>query len=92
MKRIKITLSDSTAALLDDIARKRDISKSNYIGLLIQNAGENGMGTNNRELVEAISNIDLDLRSLICRKELDGIEKLKILEYAKDIKLLLQEQ
>lgn len=89
MKRIKITLSDSTAAMLDEISKEKDISKSNYIGLLIQNANTKKEASSNQELIQTVSNIELDLRALICRKELDGVEKLKVLEYAKDIKQLL---
>ena len=91
MKRIKITLSDSTVELLEKEAALNNISKSNYIGILIQRELFQNSAKYDGKILEKISDIDADLRALICRDELSGVEKLKILEYAKDIKDLLKE-
>ena len=89
MKRIKISLSDSTVELLEAVSAKKNLSKSNYICLLIQNDLNRKSMSSDSKLLEVLSDIDTDLRALICRDEIDGVEKLKILQYAKDIKEIL---
>ena len=88
MNRVKITLSSQTNDLLNAIVQGKGISKSNYIERLIN---EDYKKSNlDSELVKAISDIDVDLRALVCRDEFAAEEKLMVIEYAKDIKDMLK--
>lgn len=88
MNRIKITLSNQTTDLLNATAQRKGISKSNYIERLINE--DYKKSDLDSVIVKAISDIDVDLRALVCRDEFSAEEKLMVIEYAKDIKDMLK--
>ncbi len=90
MKRIKISLSDETVNLLEEQASKEGMTKSTYLGMLVANQKNLRAHKYDKQILETISNIDVDLRALIIRPEIADNDKLKILEYAKEIKSLLK--
>lgn len=91
MKRIKFSFSEATLDKLEKSAARVGVSKSIYLTKLIQNDSGDLSVIKRNKLVEAISNVDIDLRSLVMRPELSANDKLKIIEYAKDIKGLLKD-
>ena len=87
MKRLELTLPDEVLKKIEEQSSLKGFTKSKYIEYVVNGCkDERPEIIKQAKLVEAISNIDIDLRALIVREELTAEDKLKIDTYSKDIR------
>ena len=86
-KRLELTIDEELIKKIESDAKQRGFTKSEQISFLINDCKDNRPEIiKQSKLVAVMSDIDISLRAMIAKDVLTDEEKMKLFEYAKDIR------